>query len=347
VSVAIIATVVVFYVLAVGKDLLVPFAVAVMIWYIINALSRWYARVFRLAGGRVNWITLFSSVMTITIFAALIVNMVENNIADVAAAAPGYKANLDRLIAKLSGLFGFEQVPTVSHFIDNIDIASVITRLAGALTGILGNIGLIVIYVVFLLFEQNTFDLKISRLFAQPGRQQQVRGVLVHMQQEIQSYISTKTMISISTGILGYVVLKLVGVDYAEFWAFTIVLFNFIPTIGSIAATVFPALLTLIQFDTFTPFLIVAAGLGVIQFVLGSVIEPKLMGSTLNLSPLVVLLSLALWGSVWGIAGMFLCVPITVIALIALSHFPPTQPIAVLLSSSGTLKNAAAPEPTA
>ena len=347
VSLAIIATVVVFYVLAVGRTLLVPFAVAVMLWYIVNALSRWYASVFRSGSGRVNWLTLLSSVITIAALAALIVNMIQNNISDVVAAAPGYKVNVDRLIAKLSGLFGLQQVPTVGQLIENIDIAPAITSLAGALTGLLGNVGLIVIYVAFLLFEQNTFEVKISRLFPQPERQQQVRRLLQHMQKEIQSYISIKTMISMATGIFGYAVLKLVGVDYAEFWAFTIFLLNFIPTIGSIAATVFPALLTLIQFDTFTPFFIVAVGLAVIQFVLGNVIEPKLMGSTLNLSPLVVLLSLALWGSVWGVAGMFLCVPITVIALIVLSHFPPTQPIAVLLSGSGTLKEAAAPEPTA
>ncbi len=341
VSVAIIATVVVFYVLAVGKNLLVPFAVAVMIWYIINALSRWYARIFRLAGNRVNWVTLLCSVVTITVVTALIVDMIESNIADIAAAAPGYKTNLDRLITKLSELFGLQQVPTVGQLVEKIDIAPAITSLAGALTGIIGNIGLIVIYIAFLLFEQHTFDLKIATLFPQPARRQQVQRLMEHLQAEIQSYISIKTTVSITTGVLGYVVLRLVGVDYAEFWAFTIFLFNFIPTIGSIVATVFPALLTLIQFDTFTPFVIVATSLAVIQFILGNVIEPRLMGSTLNLSPLVVLLSLALWGSIWGIAGMFLCVPITVIALIILSHFGPTQPIAVLLSSSGTLKNSA------
>lgn len=347
VSAAIIATVVVFYVLAVGKQLLVPFAVAVMLWYIINALSRWYAGVFRTGAARGNWLTLFSSVVTIAAVAALIVNMVQNNIADVVAAAPGYKVNLDRLIAKLSQLFGMTEVPTIGQLIENIDIAPAITSLATALTGLLGNIGLIVIYVAFLLVEQNTFEVKLSRLFPEHRRQQQVRRLLQHMQKEIQTYISIKTMISLVTGMLGYVILKLVGVDYSEFWAFTIFLLNFIPTIGSIAATLFPALLTLIQFDTFTPFVIVAVGLALIQFLLGNVIEPRLMGSTLNLSPLVVLLSLALWGSVWGVAGMFLCVPITVIALIVLSHFPATQPIAVLLSGSGTLKETDASEPAA
>jgi predicted PurR-regulated permease PerM len=104
-----------------------------------------------------------------------------------------------------------------------------------------------------------------------------------------------------------------------------------------VVATIFPTLLTLIQFDTFTPFLIVGVGLTSAQFLIGNVIEPKLMASSLNLSPLVVLLSLALWGSLWGIPGMFLCVPITVILLIVLSHFDTTRPLAVTLSERGEL----------
>lgn len=338
VSLAIIATVVVFYVLAVGKHLLVPLAVAVVIWYIISALSRSYARLLRIARGQGNWMTLLGSAITIAVVAGIVVGMIQNNIADVAAAAPGYKANLDRLLGKVSDVFGLKQVPTIGQLIEQIDVAPAITAFAGALTGIISNLGLIAIYVAFLLFEQHTFDRKISALFPQPERQRNVRNLIAHMQTEIESYISLKTLTSLTTGVLGYVVLRLVGVDYAEFWALTIFLLNYIPTIGSIVATVFPALLTLIQFDTLTPFIIVAVGLTAIQFVLGNIIEPKLMGSALNLSPLVVLLSLALWGSIWGVAGMFLCVPITVIAVIILSHFPQTQPIAVLLSGSGTLK---------
>ena len=113
---------------------------------------------------------------------------------------------------------------------------------------------------------------------------------------------------------------------------------NFIPTIGSIIATLFPAMLALIQFDTFGPFFIVLAAVGSIQVVVGNVLEPKLMGNTLNVSPFVVMMSLTLWGSVWGIAGAFLSVPITVILLIIFAHFEKTRYIAVLLSGDGSLK---------
>ena len=130
----------------------------------------------------------------------------------------------------------------------------------------------------------------------------------------------------------------MVGVDFAAFWAFTIFLLNFIPTIGSIIATLFPALLALIQFDTFAQFFIVLVGVGSIQVIVGNFLEPKLMGNTLNVSPFIVMMSLTLWGSIWGIAGMFLSVPITVILLIVFAHFEKTRYLAILLSGNGNLK---------
>ena len=133
-----------------------------------------------------------------------------------------------------------------------------------------------------------------------------------------------------------------VGVDFAAFWAVMVFFFYYIPTVGSILAIVAPAMLTLVQFDNLTPFLIVLLVFGTIQVVTANVIEPAIMGSTLNLSPLVVIVSLMVWGTIWGVVGMFLCVPITVVSLIVLAQFETTRPIAVLLSADGRIPGAAA-----
>jgi len=335
VPLAILATFTVFYVLWVGQTLLVPLAIAVLIWYMINALARLYARfIFK---NSANWTTLTLALVTMLIAAGVVVDIVQNNITDVRRAAPTYKADLDQWVVRIYQLLGIEDLPTFSQFIQTVDIGPIITNFAGALTGIVGHLALIIVYVGFLLYEQKTFSNKLARMFPDSQRRQAVREVIDNIQRQIQTYIWIKTLVSVITGLVGYVVLTLVGVDFASFWAFAIFLLNYIPIIGSVVATLFPALLTLIQFDTFTPFLIVGIGLTTAQFLVGNVIEPKLMGSTLNLSPLVVLLSLALWGSLWGIPGMFLCVPIMVIILIILSHFGPTRPLAVMLSESGEL----------
>ena len=116
-------------------------------------------------------------------------------------------------------------------------------------------------------------------------------SILTHAQEDIQTYLWIKTVTSTITGMVSYGVLLTVGVDFAGFWAFTIFMLNFIPTIGSIIATLFPALLALIQFDTIGPFLVVLIGVGAIQVIVGNFLEPKLMGNSLNVSPFVVMMS--------------------------------------------------------
>jgi predicted PurR-regulated permease PerM len=115
---------------------------------------------------------------------------------------------------------------------------------------------------------------------------------------------------------------------------------NFIPNIGSFLATIFPALLALVQFDTLTPFLIIVSGITAIQITVGNFIEPNLMGRSLNISPLIVILSLVIWGTIWGIPGMFLCVPITVIVMIILNRFEGSRWIALALSKTGQITTA-------
>ena len=119
------------------------------------------------------------------------------------------------------------------------------------------------------------------------------------------------------------------------FWAFLIFLLNFIPTIGSLIATTFPAVFALLQFGEFSYLVMVLVFVGLIQVAVGNVLEPKLMGNSLNISPLVAILSLTFWGAIWGVTGMFLSVPITVILVIIFSHFESTRPVAIMLSEKG------------
>ena len=114
-----------------------------------------------------------------------------------------------------------------------------------------------------------------------------------------------------------------------------VVILNFIPTIGSLIATVFPAIFALLQFGQFKEGLLILGIVGSIQLVVCNFVEPKLMGNSLNISPLVVLLTLAIWGVMWGITGMLLSVPVTVILIIIMAEFPATRPFAVLLSQNG------------
>ena len=341
-SLVILATIGVFYVLVVGQAFLVPLAVALMVWYVINALSRTFAKFLPNTSltqkNTPNWLTMILALISIGVFFGFAINMVSSNVSQVAAAAPQYKANFDILISKLPVNPDFDLLASIRTWVTGLEIAPIIQTLASTFTTMIGNVSIVLFYVMFMLLEQGTFKKKIQVIFPDQKQQGSVMSILTHAQEDIQTYLWIKTLTSSITGVVSYAVLIMVGVDFAGFWAFTIFMLNFIPTIGSIIATLFPALLALIQFDTVGPFFIVLACVGAIQVMVGNFLEPKLMGNTLNVSPFVVMMSLTLWGSVWGIAGMFLSVPITVMLLIVFAHFEKTRYIAILLSGNGNLK---------
>jgi predicted PurR-regulated permease PerM len=320
-----------------GRDLLIPLAVAIVIWYVLNALARFYRR-WPVFGRRVpGWLCMTGAVVSVLLAVALFAEMISGNIAAVSDAAPTYQANLERLIVQASKIAGFDQPPDIAGVFEEINLRRLAADFAGAAASFAGNFGIILVYVLFLIAEQSSFDAKIRALFPDAVHREEIRELLHRMQVRIQTYLAIKTLMSVLTGGISYIVLVVVGVDFAVFWAFVIFLLNYIPTIGSLLGIILPALLTLVQFPTIGPFVVVLVGIGVTQVVVGNVIEPRLMGTQLNISPLVVILSLALWGSIWGVAGMFLCVPFTVIMMIVFSYFEKTRRLAILLSSDGRI----------
>ncbi len=137
---------------------------------------------------------------------------------------------------------------------------------------------------------------------------------------QIQKYIITKFVINLSAGVLTTVALFLYGLDYPLIWGLFVFLLNFIPTIGSAAALILPVLFSIVQFDTLTSALIVIIILAIIQTLAFNVAEPMVIGNRLNLNPIIILLSVLVWGYIWGIVGMLLSVPITAIIKIIISN---------------------------
>ena len=320
-----------------GKTLLVPFALAVMVWFLLNALAKFIERITFKKWIFPNWLSLSIALLTMLGLLAIVIEMISRNIGEVINTAPIYQKNIEALFKTFLQTFGLSNLPSMMELAKQVDVTSALSKLAGSLTVIAGNTGIILIYVIFLLLEQRSLESKLNSLFKEPDRRKKVYEILTEIQRDIEAYIAIKTLLSVVTGLMSYIILIFLGVDYSEFWAFLIFLLNYIPTVGSLIATIFPALLALIQFESFTYFLVVFISIAVIQFLIGNIIEPRLMGRSLNLSALVVLFSLALWGSIWGVVGMFLCVPITVILMIIFSNFEKTRPIAVLLSSNGKI----------
>lgn len=151
-------------------------------------------------------------------------------------------------------------------------------------------------------------------------REQQLETTFKKITEQIQRYILTKVGVNLTAGIITTVVLSIIGVDFPIVWGLFVFLFNFIPTIGSAAALVFPVLFTLVQFDSVGTMLLVLVLMAGIQTLAFNVAEPMIMGKRLNLNPILILLSVLVWGYVWGIVGMLLSVPLTAIIKIIISN---------------------------
>jgi AI-2 transport protein TqsA len=328
------------YLLVAGRGLLLPFVLGIVLWYMIDALADAFEhpRFGRLRLPRP--LALAAAVCIMGGLLWVVGRTIGRNVSAVIAAAPNYERRLQILINEGARLISVEQAPTIGELFDRISLADTLSSIATAAASVVSVAGIVVVYAGFLFVEQVRFRRKLAIVLGSGGNQERVQAVLDQIDHDIRVYIRIKTTLAAITSALAYGVMASVGVDFAAFWAVMVFFFYYIPTVGSILAIVAPAMLTLVQFDDLTPFLIVLLVFGTIQVVTANVIEPAIMGSTLNLSPLVVIVSLMVWGTIWGVVGMFLCVPITVVSLIVLAQFETTRPIAVLLSSDGRIPEA-------
>jgi predicted PurR-regulated permease PerM len=326
------------YVLVVGGPILAPLVIAVFVWYLINALSTISRRLMFRGKVLPASVRMGAATILLALLASQMVNMVIRNVGQVVANAPVYEQNLNVAVAKAAQVLGVEEdLPSFKSLYEG-RLTGVVRLLARSAMGIAGSLGTIAIYVVFLLLEQHSFPKKIARLFPTAEGEARVHKLLSRIGREVQSYVWLKTMMSALTAGASYLVMRSVGVDLAAFWAILIFGLNYIPYIGSWLGVIFPTALTLVQFDTLQPFFTTAILLSIVQFTGGSIIEPRLMGKGLNISPVVMVLSLAVWGTIWGLVGMFLAVPLMVVLMIVLSQFPATRPIAILMSADGEVR---------
>ncbi len=323
--------------LIVGRDFLIPLAISLIVWYLINAIGRGVSKVPLGQHKLPQWLALGIGCVVLILFFIFIGNLIASNIAAVTEAAPTYQANIQALLGSALAWFGMSELPTLQSILQRINVGGLISSLAGTASSFIADAGLVLAYVAFLLFEQAMFSRKLTLILRNDERDARVREVLAKVNHEIQTYIWIKTVTSAIVGGISYAVLVWVGVDYAAFWGFLIFLLNYIPTIGSLLGILFPALLTILQFATLEAFLLVTIPLAVTQIVVGNVVEPKMMGKSLNLSAMVVMVSLVVWGAIWGVAGALLCVPITVMFMIICSYIPSFRPIAIILSNDGEL----------
>ena len=259
------------------------------------------------------------------------------NINSLAESYPIYEQNIELMIAQLNDIFQLNLVEYFKSHAGDFDFGTILKKIFKSLSDLLSNAFIILIYALFIFLEEANFHNKLKAVFTDATQFDELNDILDKIEKSITSYIGLKTLVSFITGFASYIVLLFIGIDAPLFWAFLIFLLNFIPTIGSLIGTLFPAIFCLLQFGDFNSCLMVLAIVGGIQIIVGNLLEPKLMGNTLNISSFIAIFALSFWGALWGVTGMLLSVPITVIMVIIFSQFKSTKAIAIMLSEKGKI----------
>ncbi|MEN8141546.1 MAG: AI-2E family transporter [Thermodesulfobacteriota bacterium] len=211
-------------------------------------------------------------------------------------------------------------------------LGSIIQRMGGSLFSFLGDTIWVQLFMVFILAEWDTFPRRIIRAVG-PENSRPILTSISRINGAVQHYLGLKTAISAGTGLLVTLVLTLLSVPFALLWGVLAFLLNFIPNIGSLLAVIPPVAIALFDTGSLGYAMITAGLLTGVQLIVGNYVEPRVMGSGLNLSPLVVLLSLVFWGWMWGVPGMLLSVPLTAAFKIAMEQVKLTKPFAIMLSA--------------
>lgn len=321
--------------LIVAKSILIPFVYGVVLWFLSRFFKNLLHKVPFLKKQVPNWLVNSFVFILVFIGLSLISSMITTNISALLQNSQVYKANLEKVLDVLNTTFQIDLAAQISSTLDTFDYARILGNIADSLSGALGDFIMIILYAIFIFTEEASLSSKIKKLFNDTHQYERTTSILTKINDATSDYIRLKTYVSLLTGLVGFVFLKIMGVDAAFFWAFLMFSLNYVPTVGSLIATLFPAFFSLVQFGEFTPFVIILVVLGAIEWFIGNVIEPKLMGKSLNLSPLVTVLALIVWGQIWGLTGMLLSTPITVVMLIIFSQFKSTRAAAILLSENG------------
>lgn len=329
------------WVLYVGKQVFVPIVFSVLIAYVIVGLARLQRRIPGFGERLPITLCFTTSILVIGLVLAAGVSLIVTNVGKVVELAPAYQESLLLHIQRLAVFLGIEAAPTWTTLredvLEQINLQGLIGSTVVSVTAMVATLLIVLLYVTFLLLEQRVFSAKVDRLSEDPGDVAKIRRVVSDVNSRIGTYLALKTFINIVLGVVSWAILAVMGVEFAAFWAVVIALLNYVPYIGSFLGVLFPVAMSLVQFGDLASVVVLMASLTAAQFVIGNFLDPFLMGNSLNLSPFVILASLAIWSGLWGIPGAFLAVPIMAVLLIVLSGFPGTRPIAVLLSRNGEL----------
>ncbi len=315
------------------RGILTPLALAVFLAMMIDSFAR--VLTLRVPGYPKNLALPTALILSILMF-GLAVWVVTANGAGFVLQMREYAPRLNGVIAKLASLVGIKVAPTIGELVNQINPSKYAGAAAQSLQNFASSAILVLIYLGFIIASRRGFGRKIVALYPHHLERDGAMQLFQRIRNGVEQYLWIQTVTGLMIAIAAWVVMMLIGLDNALFWAFLIFIAAYIPILGGAVGCILPPIFALVQFpDSFLPALLLFGALELIFFIVGNVIYPRMQGDSLNMDPTVVLLSLAVWGALWGVTGMFLSTPLTVAAMLILAQFEGTRWIAILLSEDG------------
>jgi len=311
--------------------ILTPLALAVFLMLMIDALARdLHDRLPMLGAGA----SLAAAIVTCIVVFGVTVVFVAAHLAGFVAKLIAYEPRLNVLLTQLAHTLRMSMPHTVNQLIARIDPGRFAPVAAGGAQTLITHCVFVLVYVGFLLASRHGFERKAVRLFHEREGRHEALQVFLRVRDALERYLWIQTVCGGFIAVGSWALMMAVGLDSAFLWAFLIFVLGYIPIVGAAIGIVAPALFALLQFPTLWQGAVLGLSLFAFSFT---------VGRNLNIDPVMVLLSLAFWGTVWGVTGMFLSTPLTILVMVVLGQFEGSRWIAVLLSADGDPHSLGAP----
>ena len=315
-----------------AAPILTPLALAIFLMLMIDAMARdLHGRVPALGADA----SLAAAMLVCAIAFALIVFVVGAHSAGFVAKLLAYQPKLNALLAMLAHTLHMRLPRTVSALVAGLDPGKYLPVVAGSVQTLAQFSLEVLLFLGFLIASRHGFERKAVRLFHGREGRHEALAVFIRVRDSLERYLWIQTVCGGFIAIGSWALMMAIGLESAFFWAFLIFVLNYIPIVGAAVGIIAPALFALLQFPTLWQGIFLGVAMLALAFTVGNILMPRMQGRQLNIDPVMILLSLGLWGTVWGPTGMFLSTPLTILVMVILAQFDGTRWIAVLLSADG------------
>jgi AI-2 transport protein TqsA len=321
-----IGLVIIFLVLKELQSIFIPLILAYFFFFVFSPLNNFLEK-YKIP----LFISIFIDLLIIIFIFGGISSVIFDSFSSFTQQLPQYESKLNNIVSLTAQSFGIKDPKftsfKISKFVSDLDIGIIAGNFFSSTFSFLGTLIFVIFFFIFVVSGHQNFYRALHRRYIRKHdklsdleKDNLLQKTFNDMTGQVQQYVLTKFLTSVISGVTVGIILWIFGVDFLIVWATLAFLLNFIPVIGSIIAVILPSLMALVQFESLSYALLIAVIIIILQNIIGNFVEPKIFGNKLGLNPLVILLSLLLWGYIWGIVGVLLSIPLTAIIKIIISR---------------------------